>query len=119
MFFFLLKGELDDEQHLRVFGRARKTSSPQEPVIENVIHGSQSEQAPEPVKAKKPKPKAAPKQAAPPDARPCAACGEPAAVVGKFNFTRTGKQVLCAPCVDLGFVFSPAGAVQQLQEQAA
>lgn len=108
VFFYLLKADFDDEQHMRVFGRVRRTGIQQTPVMETP--------APALVKpAKQTKPKAAPKQAG----RPCAACEQPAAVVGKFNFTRTGKQVLCAPCVDLGFVFGPSGDVVRLLEVAA
>ena len=119
VFFFLLKGELDDEQHRRVFGRVRNPVA-----IQDLAHGtnfdpdrkvidrSQSEPAPKPVKPK-------PAPPAPDPSRPCAACDEPAAVVGKFHFGRAGKQCLCAPCADLGFVFSPSGDVQRLQEQAA
>jgi len=116
VFFFLLKGELDDEQHQRVFGRVRKaTGSCKVPVI-----GSNQREPPirEPVKlAKPPKLKAVPP--APDPSRPCAACEQPTAVVGKFHFGRAGKQCLCAPCADLGFVFSPSGDVLRLQEQAA
>ena len=117
VFFFLLKGELDDEQHQRVFGRVRKaTGSCRVPVI-----GTTQTEAPirEPVKlAKPPKPKAP--QPTPDPSRPCAACEQPTAVVGKFHFGRAGKRYLCAPCVDtLGFVFSPSGDVLRLEEQAA
>jgi len=112
VFFFLLKDELDDEQHRRVFGRVRKRNGTKpEPVIETP--------APELVKLAKP-PKLKAPQPAPDPSRPCAACEQPTVVVGKFHFGRAGKRYLCAPCVDtLGFVFSPDGAVQQLQEQAA
>jgi hypothetical protein len=107
VFFSLLKAELDDEQHRRVFGRVRKISAPQQPIIEQ----------PAPKPAKPPKLKAAPP--APDPSRPCAACELPTAVVGKFHFGRAGKRYLCAPCADLGFVFSPSGDVLRLQEQAA
>ena len=104
VFFFLLKGELDDEQHRRVFRRPRATGTPLVPVAEIPAQ---------------PTPKALPPVKAVPEGRPCAVCGEPAAVVGKFHFGRGGKQCLCAPCADLGFVFSPSGDVQRLQEQTA
>jgi len=107
VFFSLLKGELDDEQHQRVFGRVRKASAPPEPVKEKP--------APKPVKP----PKLKAPQPEPDPSRPCAACEQPTAVVGKFHFGRTGKRYLCAPCADLGFVFSPSGDVLRLQEQAA
>ncbi len=119
VFFFLLKGELDDEQHRRVFGRVRNPVA-----IQDLAHGanfdpdrkvidrSQSEPAPKPVNPK-------PAPPAPDPSRPCAACEQPTAVVGKFHFGRAGKQCLCAPCADLGFVFSPSGDVLRLQEQAA
>ncbi len=109
VFFFLLKGELDDEQHRRVFGRVRKTSVHREPVIEPPVLVPASAKPPRP---KKPAPVADP-------SRPCAACEQPTAVVGKFHFGRAGKRYLCAPCADLGFVFSPSGDVLRLQEQAA
>ncbi len=116
VFFFLLKAELDDEQHQRVFGRVRKaTGTLQEPVA-----GPTQTEAPirEPVKlAKPPKLKAAPP--APDPSRPCAACEQPTAVVGKFHFGRAGKQCICAPCADLGFVFGPSGDVVRLQGQVA
>jgi len=115
VFFYLLKGELDDEQHRRVFGRVRKTSNRREPVV-----GPTQTEAPirEPFKlAKPPKPKAP--QPTPDPSRPCAACEQPTSVVGKFHFGRAGKQCICAPCADLGFVFSPSGDVLRLQEQAA
>lgn len=125
VFFYLLKGELDDEQHRRVFGRVRKTGAPQdltqgtttdpelqignslpvpEPVVENVRLGAQIDRAPKRVKPKAPQP-------APDPSRPCAACEQPTAVVGKFHFGRAGKRYLCAPCVDLGFVFGPTGEI--------
>ncbi len=116
VFFFLLKGELDDEQHRRVFGRVLKAPKPaQTEGLELPEIGTQVEPiapAPKRVKPKAPQPE-------PDPSRPCAACGEPAAVVGKFHFSRAGKQCLCAPCADLGFVFAPSGEVQRLQEQAA
>jgi len=116
VFFYLLKADFDDEQHMRVFGRVRKTSNRREPVVgPTQTEASTSE----PVKlAKPPKLKAVPPALDP--SRPCAACEQPTAVVGKFHFGRAGKRYLCAPCVDtLGFVFSPSGDVLRLQEQAA
>jgi hypothetical protein len=100
VFFYLLKLELDDDQHLRVFGRVRKAADV--PALEPA--------APAP-----PKKAAAPPK--PPD-RPCAACGEQADVVAKFHFGRTGKRCICAPCADLGFAFSPLGEVLRLEEHA-
>jgi hypothetical protein len=99
VFFYLLKLELDDDQHLRVFGRVRKAGDvpPSEPAAPAL-----------PKKAAPPKP---------PD-RPCAACGEQADVVAKFHFGCTGKRCICAPCFDLGFAFSASGEVVRLEEHA-
>jgi hypothetical protein len=116
VFFVLLKGELDDEQHRRVFGRVRKAPKPaQTEGLELPEIGTQVEPiapAPKPVKPK-------PAPPAPDPSRPCAACEQPTAVVGKFHFGRAGKRYLCAPCADLGFVFSPSGDVQRPVELVA
>jgi hypothetical protein len=104
VFFYLLKDELDDEQHLRVFGRVRKAA--QRPPL------------PHPATPTVVLTKAATAPAKAPE-RPCAACGEQADVVAKFHFGRAGKQCICVPCADLGFVFGLSGEVQQLQEASS
>lgn len=107
VFFYLLKGELDHEQHMRVFGRDRKAAATQDV----------PQPVPAPARAVMPT-KAATVSSKPPE-RPCAACGEQADVVAKFNISRAGKQCICVRCADRGFVFGPSGAVVRLQEQAA
>jgi hypothetical protein len=110
VFFYLLKLELDDEQHLRVFGRVRNA-------VDSVPMTSpeQAEVVPSQPATVQPKKAATPPK--PPD-RPCAACGEQADVVAKLHFTRTGKRCICAPCADLGFAFSASGEVLRLEEHA-
>jgi hypothetical protein len=97
LFFRLVKAELDDDQHLRVFGRPRVVTTEPEPL------------APEPTQTPKPII----------DGPPCAACEQPSAIVAKFHISRAGKKYLCPSCERLGFAFTAAGDVQRLQEQAA
>ncbi len=119
----LVKERVSPEVRKKLFPYPRKAASKPVPaaVAQETPEPSASVlPALEPLKpATQPTPKAAPKQTATPEARPCAACGEPAAVVGKFHFTRAGKQCICAPCADLGFVFGPSGDVVRLQGQVA
>lgn len=99
VFLFLLKAELDEEQQVRVFGRRRPAAS--EPVAPAALST---------------KPVTGPSK---PPERPCAACGQQADIVAKFSITRAGKQCICGPCADRGFVFGPSGTVVRPQERAA
>jgi hypothetical protein len=95
LFFRLVKSQLDDDQHLRVFGRPRVVTTEPVPMA--------PEPAPTPII----------------DGPPCAACEQPSKVVAKFHISRAGKKYLCPSCERLGFAFTAAGDVQHLQEQAA